>query len=115
MATNKRPGKKYVPLHIVDGIAIIPVNRRLDGTYCDRDEYVKTYRRNLTRVVQDIASGKVEEQDLEALHNFHQMALALMQRLPMADLDKAWRNAEAMAFLNRDLSIPTPLPENKPE
>lgn len=105
MASNKKPQRKYNPGKIQQGVLISHENRRLDGTYESRNAYVKRYRTNLTRVMNDIARGQVDEIDLERVHNFHQWALATMQRLTMAEIEKGWRNAEVASLIREDIEI----------
>lgn len=107
MAGNKKPNRKYVPGRALGNVVpLTEVNKKLDGTYVDRNKYAKLYRHHVTRITKAIASGEVTEEDMEKLHNFHQFALAAMERMSMADIDKAWRNAEAMSILHHDMQIP---------
>lgn len=80
-------------------------NKALDGTFVDHKKYLNVYRYRTMRVIKDIRNGIVNEVDVDKLQNFVQMALALMDRATMVDIDKAWRNAEAMSFLHADMGV----------
>lgn len=106
MATNKKPSKKYVPgKHLPKLPRQVEANQRLDGSFVDRQQFVANYRRNTTRVLRDIENGIVDADDLAKLRNFVQGALAAMERMPMADIDKAWRNAEATSIIHHEMGI----------
>lgn len=116
MAGNKKPAKKYTGPKTQSGVLLSQQNLRLDGTYTSHKSYVNTYRNNVMRVLRDIEAGTVEEDDIFRLRNFCQWALASMERQSMSDIDKAWRNAEAMSILHHDMEIPVveePLPVNE--
>jgi hypothetical protein len=80
-------------------------NKCLDGTFVDHKKYIKLYRHQTMRVIRDLRRGVVNEIDMDKLQNFVQFALALADRATMEDIDKAWRNAEAMSFIHADMGI----------
>lgn len=106
MAGNKKPAKKYSGSKVQSGVLLSQQNQRLDGTYTSHKSYVNTYRSNIMRVLNDIENGTVDEDDVFRLRNFCQWALASMERQDMREIDKAWRNAEAMSILHHDMNIP---------
>jgi hypothetical protein len=87
-------------------IAQVPKNKCLDGTFVDHKKYTKLYRYKTMKVIKDVRAGIVNEVDIDRLQNFIQFSLALMERATMEDIDKAWRNAEAMSFIHADMEIP---------
>lgn len=105
MAQSKKPKRKYDPLKVQQGVLISHENKRLDGSYMSRNGYVRTYRSNVNRVMNDIAKGQVSEEDLEKLHNFHQWAFATMQRITMSEIEKGWRNAEVSSLIRDDIDF----------
>jgi hypothetical protein len=80
-------------------------NKCLDGTFIDHKKYLKLYRHHTMRIIRDVRRGVVNEIDMDKLQNFIQFSLALMDRANMEDIDKAWRNAEAMSFIHADMGI----------
>ena len=79
------------------GLAPALVTRNTEHT-----NYMQTYRQNVMRVLRDIRQGNVNEEDLDKLQNFCQMSLALMNVVPMTDIQAAWRNAEMMAYMTAE-------------
>lgn len=102
---------------VSNGVSTAAKNRSLDGTYVDHKKYVKLYRYHTMRVIKEIRKGIVNEEDIDRLQNFVQMGLALMDRSNMEDIDKAWRNAEAMSFIHADLGVEVvePCESHEPE
>jgi hypothetical protein len=78
------------------------LNKSTSGQPVDHRKYIKNYRNNVVRVLNSIRSGAVSEDDMDRLHNFCQMALALMETAPMAQIEKAWQHAELMSFEHAD-------------
>lgn len=86
-------------------VALSRKNQALDGSFVDHKKYVNLYRHHTMRVIKDVRRGVVNETDMDKLQNFVQMALALMDRSTVQDIDKAWRNSEAMSFIHADLEL----------
>jgi len=53
-------------------------------------ELRRLYRVKVTKVLQDIRNGSVDELDLDKLHNFCMDSLVLMSKVP----ESVWRKAE---------------------
>lgn len=62
-------------------------------------ELRKHYRVNVTRVLNDIGKGEIDEMDLDKLHNFCQDCFILMSKVPMAVWRKAEKEAELASLL----------------
>jgi hypothetical protein len=62
-------------------------------------ELRKHYRVNITRVMNNIREGSVDELDIDKLHNFHQDCFMLMSKVPMAVWRKAEKDAELASLL----------------
>ena len=63
---------------------------------------LEVYRRNNTRVLNDIRRGMVNEDDMDKLQNFVQTGLALMAMVDVKTFRQAQRNAEIAGFLHAE-------------
>lgn len=75
------------------------MNRGL-GEVIDHTKYVRNYKFQVMRVIRDIESGIVNEEDLAKLRNYCQMSLRLMEKSPMSMIQSAWRDIEIAALLH---------------
>jgi hypothetical protein len=74
------------------------LSRAENGQIVNHQQYVKTYRHHVMRVIRDIEEGKVNIEDLAKLRNFCQMSFALMEQAPVAQIQAAWRFMEILTF-----------------
>lgn len=71
-----------------------------------RQQLVDIYRSNSMRTIRDIRKGIVNEEDVDKLQNFMQVAVALMQRVSVETFRQAQRDAEIGGFLGgRETSV----------
>jgi hypothetical protein len=76
------------------------LNRGLGETQVDHTKYVRNYKFQVMRVIRDIESGTVSEDDLARLRNYCQMSLRLLEKTPMTAIQAAWRDVEINAFMH---------------
>jgi hypothetical protein len=74
------------------------MSRGQNGEIIDHTKYIKTYRHHVMRVIRNIESGTVDGDDMDKLRNFCLMALALMDTVPISQIQGAWRDAEILSF-----------------
>lgn len=79
-------------------------NRGLGDVQIDHAKYVRNYKHQVMRVVRDIESGTVSEEDLAKLRNYCQMSLRLMEKSTMSQIQAAWRDVEITAFVHDSIS-----------
>jgi hypothetical protein len=77
------------------------LSRAENGKIIDHGAYIFTYRSHVTRVLKDIESGTVSEEDFAKLHNFCRMALSLMETAPISQIQAAWRQCEILDFVHK--------------
>lgn len=101
MNKRKRLSKK---MNVVEG-----------GAVRNHQQYIKTYRHHVQRVLRTIRDGVVTEDDLDRLTNFCQMAVTLMEGAPMRQIEDAWRTTELLAFEHADLQHEVVLGDTVPK
>ena len=74
----------------------MPKRQKIDPNWM---AVVEGNRVGVTRVLESIRAGEVDELELEKLHNFAQFALALMQLCGPEKWAQAKLNAELMNYL----------------
>lgn len=62
--------------------------------------YIMHYRMSIMAVFRAIREGRVSEEELDRLQNFCQFSLNAMQRLPMTDIQGAWRDTEIFGHIH---------------
>lgn len=74
----------------------MPKPKKIDD---DWEAVLNGYRIGVTRVIENIAKGEVDELEFEKLQNFAQFALALMRIAGPEKWARAKMNAEMMNYL----------------
>lgn len=76
------------------------LNRGLGESQVDHTKYVRTYKYQVMRVIREIESGTVSEEDMARLRNYCQMSLRLLEKTPMTAIQAAWRDVEIAALVH---------------
>lgn len=66
---------------------------------------IDTYTRGATRVIESIRSGKVDELELDKLHNFFVTCVTMMEMVPLATFREAQRIAEVRSLLDTGIKV----------
>ncbi len=76
------------------------LNRGLVDAPVDHTKYVRNYKHQVMRVIREIETGTVSEEDLARLRNYCQMSLRLLEKSPMTAIQAAWRDVEITALFH---------------